>query len=155
MYEVTMTEVEMTIAAVVGSIRQVAALKRGLTDRYGAEPGKGWQVHIEGAQGEQAVAKAFNVYWGGNVNTFKMGQDVHRWQVRTRSKHEYDLLVRDLDKIEDTFIHVTGLAPTYRIHGYMKGADCKLPKYRRTYGGRAAAFFVPAADIIPIENLTK
>ena len=58
---------EMMMAAQVGIRRHVAALVRGLPDRHGLDSSKndGWRIHIEGAAGELAAAKALDRYWDG------------------------------------------------------------------------------------------
>jgi hypothetical protein len=143
MIAVTLTDYELVQAATTGMLRQVSAIKR---EYNSAIKGKEWQAHIEGACGEVAVAKAMGRYWGGSVNTFKSGGDLDGtgWEVRTRSEHDYDLIVRDDDPDDRVFILVTGIAPDYQVRGWMKAADAKRQEWRKDYGGHGAAFFVPS-----------
>lgn len=142
MISVTLTDYELVQAAMTGLLRQVSAIKR---EYNSAIKGKEWQAHIEGACGEVAVAKAMGRYWGGSVNTFKSGGDIDStgWEVRTRSDHDYDLIIRDDDNDERVFILVTGSAPEYRVRGWIKAADAKRGEWRKDYGGHGAAYFVP------------
>ena len=151
--KVSLTVSELLMAANIGIKRHMEALKKGLPDKHGFDGQNGWTVHIEGAAGELAVAKALNVYWAGTVNTFKTGADVGSLHVRTRSKDNYELLVRDNDLDDGIFIHVTGLAPHYNVVGYLLAAEAKNKKWLREHGDRPAAYFVPNDQLKNIEDL--
>lgn len=144
----TLESHEMLMAATIGTTRHIAALKRGLQDRHGCNCEAGWQVHIEGACGELAVAKVVKLYWGGSVNTFKNGGDVGEYQVRTRSRHEYELIVRPDDNEESVYWLVTGIAPRYCVHGWILGRAAKRNEWWKTHGGREGAWFVPPSDLM-------
>lgn len=150
MIEVQLNEFELAAGAQTGVRRQIEALFMGLPDKHGFE-GLGWDVHVEGALGELAFAKAFGRYPGFTVNTYRDGGDVGPYEVRTRSKHHYDLLIRPNDKDGSYYVLVTGVAPTYRIHGYVLGGDAKRPEWLHGYGGRPEAYFVPKESLIPIQ----
>lgn len=143
---------EVLMAAQIGVVRQVQSLKKGLRDKHGHE-GAGWNLHLEGCCGELAVAKALNQFWDGSVNSFKVGGDVGGLHVRTRSKHSYELIVRDDDPDDAAFVLVTGTCPEYRVRGWILGGDAKRSEWRQTHGGREAAWFVPHENLHPIECL--
>lgn len=147
---VTLTNAEVMVAGQVAVMRQVAAQQKGLQDKHGFV-GDPWQAHVEGACGEMAAAKAMGVYWSPTVNTFKSGFDVGNWQVRTRSRHDYDLLIRDGDDPSQNYILVTGACPSYRVHGWITGQAARRPEWRQTHGGRPAAWFVPQNALHPID----
>jgi len=153
--EVTLTPVEVALAAMTGVKRQIEALRAGRPDRYGADAADGWSLHIEGAAGESAAAKVLDRYWAAPVNTFGSGGDVGSLQVRTRSRHDYELIVRDKDRDEDAFILVTGAVPRFRVHGWLFGREAKQTQWRREHGGRSAAFFVPQDKLSPLFTLRK
>lgn len=145
---------EMHIAAQIGSMRQIQALAKGLPDRHGFDGLDGWSVHIEGAAGEMAVAKALNLYWGGSVNTFKSLGDIgSQLEVRTRSKDYYELIIRPNDKDDSRYVLVTGRAPNYNVVGWIKGKDAKQEKWSKTHGNRPAAFFVPHKELNDIGTI--
>lgn len=152
MIDITLNWTEVWLASEVGKLRQFESLRKGLEDKYGFE-GDGWNVHIAGACGEMAVAKALGRYWGGSVNTFRKEGDVGALEVRTRSRHDYELLVRPDDKNDAVYIHVTGKAPKFKIHGWLKGEDAKNMKWSQTHGHRDPAFFVPFTALQDIELL--
>lgn len=149
MIDVLLTPYELEMAAIQGMRRQIEAVQKGLGHIAGYE-GIGWDIHIEGAAGELAFAKAINRYWSGSVNTFKTGGDVGALQVRTRSKHSYELLVRDGDRDDDLFVLVTGTAPHFKVWGWIYGRDAKRPEWKQTHGNRPAAYFVPHGALIPL-----
>ena len=113
MNDVTLTGYEMAMASDAGRLRNISAIKDGRKSKI---EGGEWQEHIEGATGEVAAAKLMNVFWGGSVNTFKTGGDIDGtgWEVRTRSKHDYDLVVRDSDPDGRVMILVTGKSPNFK-----------------------------------------
>jgi hypothetical protein len=143
---------EVSRAALVGVSRNVEALRKGLENSRPTRDSE-WHVHILGALGECAFAKATGRYWSGSVNTFKTGGDVGAIQVRTRSQHDYDLLVRDDDADGDIFVLVTGGPNDFLVHGWMRGRDAKDARFRRNYGGYGEAYFVPKAKLSAIGPL--
>ena len=144
---------EVSRAALVGVARNVEAIRKGLQNARPTNE-KDWDIHILGALGECAFAKATNRYWNGSVNTFKSGGDVGATiQIRTRSKHHYDLIVRDEDKDGDLFVLVTGGPHEFVIRGWMRASDAKKDEYRQDYGSYGAAYFVPQSRLAGIDSL--
>lgn len=144
---------EISRAALVGVSRNVEAMRKGL---HNARPisESDWHIHILGACGEVAFAKATNRYWSGSVNTFKTGGDVGgHIQIRTRSKSNYDLIVRDNDNDDDIFVLVTGGPSEFDVKGYMRASDAKAEKYKANWGNYGEAYFVPQAELHPIDAL--
>jgi hypothetical protein len=147
---IKLTDSEVEMAAQVGLRRQLEALRKGLPDKHGYE-GDGWGIHIEGALGELALAKFLGVYWDGSVNTFKTKGDLGETEVRTRSRSDYDLIVREDDREDAVYVLVVGKAPAYRVVGWMLGKEAKQDRWVRTYGGRTPAYFVPQAALHPFK----
>ena len=142
--EVKLTFGELQMASAIGCSRNLCAITKGFKNQSGLGDGFDWQVNVEGACGELALAKILNVYWSGSVNTFKSGGDVGEFQVRTRSKPHYDLIIRDSDKDDSSiFWLVTGCSPVYTIHGWIICGDAKKSEWKQDYGGRIPAYFVP------------
>lgn len=150
--EISLDPCEMAIAACVGSSRQRFALGKGYQSKHGFR-GIGWSEHIEGAAGEMAVAKYFGVYWGGAHNSWK-GPDIGgNIQVRTRSEPWHELIVRDDDSDQDVFVLVTGRAPNFVLHGWIRGVDAKLPDWHQSHGNRPPAYFVSPEYLKPMDTL--
>jgi hypothetical protein len=148
-HEVTLTPAEMLSAAHVGIMRHVQNLKRDKAPMYGASGMDDWQLHIEGALGECAVSKLLNLYWLGSVGNL-MAADVGRLQVRTRSKHNYDLILHPADLDNAAYILVTGINGRYRVHGWIYGREGKLPEFWKDPTGTGRpAYFVPRSLLTP------
>lgn len=154
-HEIILTIAEMHAGAQTGINRQIAALKRELKDQHGFN-GDGWGIHIEGACGEIAFCKLMNRFWSPSVNTFKTEADVgEQYEVRTRSQHEYELLIREDDNDDRIFVLVTGHAPKFIIHGWKTGREAKRDEWQQTHGGRPPAWFVPHINLEPISLIPK
>ena len=151
--KITLTEEELYICAIAGARRQIESVMDGREDQHGFDGYEGWTVHIEGVCGEFAVSKYLNVHFGFHCNTFTSGTDVGPYEVRTRSEHRYDLLVRNRDDDDKIYIHVTGRAPHYVIRGWLRGHDAKKKKFAKDYGGRPTAYFVPEEHLNPVGEL--
>lgn len=143
---------EISRAALVGVSRNVEAMRMGCHNRRTASDD--WSIHVVGALGECAFAKASGRYWSGGVNTFKATADIGRSiEVRTRSSHSYDLIVRDADADDSAFVLVTGGPRDFVVHGWMRGRDAKRPEFLANHGNHGAAFFVPKEALLPLEDL--
>lgn|SRR5262245_13193766 len=152
MTTITLTWSEVRIAALVGCQRHVEALSRQLQNRQRADD-DGWRIHIEGAAGEMAAARALGMYWPMTVNTFRSAGDVGRIEVRTRSRADYQLIIRDDDRDQAPFVLVRGQIPTFDVVGWTYGGHGKRPEWLRAYGGREAAYFIPDAALRALELL--
>lgn len=154
MISVTLNADEIQMACFIAAKRHTEAIVKGLRDKHGFN-GDGFSIHAEGVFGEIVFAKAVNRFWAGSINTFKNGGDVGLIQVRTRSKSDYDLIVRDDDRDTDYFVLVRGSIPSYQVIGYILGRNAKKDCFRKSYGGRAPAFFVPESSLTPINPKTS
>lgn len=150
---VSLTPAEMMQAALVGVMRQVSNLRDGRKDAHGFD-GDGWSVHVEGAAGELAVAKALDKFWSGNQGNLK-ADDVGTLQVRTRSRPGYELVVHDRDPDERPFVLARGRAPHFEIVGWLMGREAKRPEFWKDPAGGRPAYFVPDAALRPIEELPR
>ena len=152
---VTLMTYEVMQAALVGLMRQISSMKKNFNISHGLSK-RNWDIDIEGACGEMAVAKALNVYWDGSVDKFKSGGDIgSRLQVRTTTHPNGRLIVRDIDDESHIFLLVTGNAPEYILRGWTMGGEAKQEKYLDSPAGRPPAYFVPISDLFEIENLKR
>lgn len=150
-YQVELSNAEIYIGATVGVMRNLRARGNGYRDAYGASPRMSWQINIEGALGEMAVAKLLGLYW--NRDGRLGGDDVGNLQVRTRSSHAYDLIVHPKDEDEAPFILVTGTGGDYKIRGWIYGKSAKKQKYWKDPAGGRPAYFVPQSDLYSMDSL--
>lgn len=143
---------EVSRGALVGVSRNVEAMRMGCQNRMPIKDE--WSIHVLGALGECAFAKATGRYWSGGVNTFKGEPDLMGGvEVRTRSKHEYDLIVRPDDSDDGLFVLVTGGPKDFVVHGWMRGADAKQDQYLANHGNHSPAYFVPKSALRPVSGL--
>lgn len=149
--EVTLHWYEAAMAVNVGWMRQFKAMTAGKHDCHGYA-GDGWSEHIEGACGEMAVAKSLGIFWDGSVNTWKAA-DLAGMQIRTRSRHEWELIVRPGDDDKAAWVLVTGRCPHYVVRGWIAGADAKRADWLQNHGNRPPAYFVPQHALRPMEEL--
>jgi hypothetical protein len=151
---IMLTTYEMAMAAKCGATRNICAMIKGCSNAYGLEEDYGWGKHIEGACGEIAVAKALGLFWSPTVNTFGSEPDIKPdIEVRTRSRHDYELTIRPKDDQARRFVLVTGVAPTFVVRGYCIGAHARRDEWLHDYGGRPPAWFVPQAELCDIREL--
>lgn len=157
--DIRLTDYEFAIAIQIGTYRQLSNLKKGRKDAYGAPSEDGLNLHIQGACGESAVAKALNIYWSGNMGKLKacdVNHKKHKIEVRTRSKDWYELIIHEKDNDDAIFILVTGVAPNFKLVGWCFGRDGKKQKYLKDPTGyRPPAFFVPQDDLQNMKRLFK
>lgn len=151
MIEVELTHWEVAIGGFVGVLRQSESMRRKLKDKKGVE--NPFQIGVEGACAELAVAKALNRHFPCGINTFK-GPDIgDNLQVRSRSRPDGELIVRPDDNEDHLYILVTGQAPKYTVWGYLQGKDAKRDDWVKNPYGRGAAWFVPQSELKPITDL--
>jgi hypothetical protein len=139
---------ELEHAVAVGTRRQDEAINRRLKNKYGFK-GDPYEVHVEGACGEYAVAKALGVPWEATVNTFREA-DVAGYEVKTRSEQHYGIIVRPDTDPDDAFMLAIGHRPVYRVCGWISGREARRTEWWKTYGDRPGAWFVPQRALHPI-----
>lgn len=150
---VNLTWSEVMHAALVGVQRHGHALRRGHRHRQGFDPDIGWQGHIEGACGECALAKWLGVYWSGDVADSD-ADDVGPYQVRTAARDTDRLRLHSWDKDHKPYILALGIAPRFRLAGWLYARDGKKPDYwcDPTHKNRPA-FFIPQNVLSPMSEL--
>ena len=151
--KIILTRSEGDAAQDIARRRQLGATGSGKRDRFGAQQKDGMTLHLVGALGEAAVAKALGIAYEGTVDTYQEGYDVLNYEVRTRTKDSYDLIVRPGDKNDAPYILVTQNGTTFNVWGWILGRDAKHARYLQDFGGRPPAYFVPKSDLLPLTDL--
>jgi len=139
--KVQLTKSEMYFAALVGVRRNIASFQVQSTNKV-KNKDFGWHIDIEAACAEMAVAKHFNLYWDGSVNTFKL-PDVGGFQVRHTQKLDGCLIVRPSDSDREMYLLIVGSSPVYFIVGWCYGHEAKQEQYVVGYNDMPPAWFVP------------
>lgn len=151
MITITLTEYELRLAAMVGVEWNIDSIAKRRQQRYGCTiENNNWQHDIEAACSEAAVAKWRGLWWSGNVGMLAV-KDVGNVQVRHTTRPNGRLILHSRDLDDDVFVAVTGWAPVYAIHGWLRGHEGKQQQYwdDPTGTGRPA-YFVPQDRLHPI-----
>lgn len=143
---IKLTLAEMLLGAQAGCQRQVQNLKNKVQHAYGAGNDDDWQLNIEGALGEMALAKYLGVYWDGKGQM--RAPDVGNVDVRTRSQHYYDLILHPNDPDDRRFYLLTGQNGEYQVHGSILAKDGKKEEFWSDPSRKnRPAFFVPKSAL--------
>lgn len=148
---IELTPAEILQGALAGAMRQAQNLRDNRRDGNGAPFDQGWQFHIEGALGEMAVAKALGLFWGGKGEL--RYADIGRLEVRTTPRADGRLILHKDDPDEAVFLLVTGCNGCYLIRGWLRAAEGKRENYWTDPAGGRPAYFVPAVDLHPLDEL--
>jgi hypothetical protein len=140
-----------------GMRRQAVNEAKGLRGRNkGPRFGdKALEVHLLGAAGEMAVAS----YLGMKEHLFKETEakrgsdDLPGIDVKTRSKHSYDLIVQRQEDPRKRFVLVTIENQKTLIHGWCWGSEAMEEKFWADPARGRPAYFVPKAFLRPIGTL--
>lgn len=149
MIAVKLTYAEVQAAALTGVQRHVESLKAGHQNRYAANKDNAWQLDIQGALGEMAVAKALGIFWSHSVNAFK-APDVGTLHVRSSTNADAPLIVRPGDDQAAAFVLVTGSDNVWTVHGWIRASAARRDEWRGNPGGYGEAWFVPQQALTPL-----
>lgn len=142
---------ERIVAYGVGMERQNGARSR--PDANGFK-GNGAAIHMIGAAGELAAAKALGVPWVPTCNAGKAADIAPDWQVRTRWNGNYELYVRPNDGQYDRFILVLAHDyPIMNVMGWCYGHEAQHPEWWHEHGGRPGAWFIPNNELRRINDV--
>ncbi len=153
--QVSLQWFEMSNALQVGGSRLIEqhrqAAEGTTTFNSTMSPNK-WQVNIEGAMGEVAVAKFLRTYWEGSVNEYAAADVGGFVEVRTCSFDDGWLWVWPKDDDDRLVVLVVGRSPVFTVIGWIRAGDAKIesnwqhkdaPNNRRN----ARCWFVPPDDL--------
>jgi hypothetical protein len=150
--EVTLTELEISYAVLVGTARRNESINKNL-DSSRRHSSDVWGIDIEGAAAELAYCKGMGYYFLPTVNTFKaadIGTDV---QIRSTKLPDGKLIVRHDDPNEHIYVLVVGEVPDFKIIGYIFGHAAKRSVWLYNPGGREPAYFVPQDALKPLNQV--
>jgi len=150
--EVSLTLSEIMYGAYAGIGRRVSAIKKGRPAYYGLDDSANWQIDVEGALAEKAVAKYLNLYWTDSVGVAAPG-DIGRLEVRSTKYKDGHLIIHKSDPDDSYFFLVTGIEGKYRLPGYIRAVDGKLDAFWECKKkGRDFQYYVPQNQLIPVEQ---
>jgi hypothetical protein len=151
------SEEERKIAMEEGMRRQAVNEAKGLRGRNrGPRFGdKALQVHLLGAAGEVAVAS----YLGLKHELFKEKEarrgsdDLPGMDIKTRSKHSYDLIVQRNENPDQRFVLVTIEDQKTLLHGWCYGEEAMRDEFWADPARGRPAYFVGQSFLRPMESL--
>lgn len=148
MTKIELTNSQIMMAATAGVIRRVQFINRNGKPTHGLkDEDNNWNLKIEGALSEYALAQYLNIHWAGAGVVG--GDDVGEEEVRVTEWPNGSLIVRESDKDHKRYWLLTGKDGIYHVRGYMYARDAKQAKYLTDKGnGREKAYFVPQKDLI-------
>lgn len=142
---VELTWFELWQAVGVGGMRNIQARRLGRPDTHGKDVAwveGGWGPHIEGAAAEMALAKFTNSYYEGVWTEIdRQRPDVGDLHVRSTNRENGCLILHEAD-VSGRYVLMVGMAPKFRIAGWINAGEGKVEQYWRTDTGRPA-YFVP------------
>jgi hypothetical protein len=155
--EFVFTEEERQQAMEEGLRRQGFNESKGLRGRNGGawQGSKALDIHLLGAAGEMAVAS----FLGMKEHLFKETEarrgsdDLPGIDVKTRSKHSYDLIVQKKEDPRKKFVLVTIECQKTFLHGWCLGQEAMEEKYWADPARGRPAFFVPKTVLHSMESL--
>ena len=155
--EFVFTEEEREAACKEAFRRQAVNEMRGLKGRNGgaATGATALTIHLLGAAGEMAVASYLGLKHCLYQETeAKRGScDLPGIDVKTRSRHGYDLIVQQNESPNKKFVLVTIQDKKTVIHGWIGGKDAMKQEYWSDPAGGRPAFFVPKTALRPMSTL--
>lgn len=138
---------EMLVCTHVGGVRRIAALKNGRPGRRTTHHlDAPWDIDIEAAMSEAALAKHLNVWWSGQLGNL-LAADASRLQVRwTHWPNGFLRLISDDDPTQ-FFVLMIGSQGRYRIAGQMRADAGKRQEWWRDDHN---AYCVPQEALLPL-----
>ena len=145
------------MARAEGLRRQRVNEAQGLKGRNGgvAVGSKALTIHLLGAAGEMAVAS----YLGLKEFLYKETEakrgscDLPGIDIKTRSRHHYDLIVQKNESPDKKFVLVTIEDKKTLIHGWIGGKDAMKEEYWADPARGRPAYFVPKTALRPMSTL--
>ena len=140
-----------------GVRRQGVNEAQGLRGRNGGswKGSKALDIHLLGAAGEVAVAS----YLGMKEHLFKETEarrgsdDLPGIDVKTRSRHQYDLIVQKNENACKKFVLVTIESQKTLLHGWCYWHEAMKEEFWADPARGRPAYFVPKEALSPMETL--
>lgn len=157
--EFVFSEEERVIAMEEGLRRQGVNEAKGLRGRNGGawKGSKALDIHLLGAAGEMAVASLLGMksFLYQEQEAKRGSDDLPGIDVKTRSKHSYDLIVQKNEDPAKKFVLVTIENKTTLIHGWCYGRDAMKEEYWADPARGRPAYFVPKEALLSIATLKE
>jgi hypothetical protein len=148
---------ERRLAMEEGMRRQAVNEAKGLRGRNnGPRFGdKALQVHLLGAAGEMAVASYMGLkeHLYAEKEARRGSDDLPGMDIKTRSKHSYDLIVQKREEPQKRFVLVTIQDQRTLLHGWCYGHEAMQERFWADPARGRPAYFVGKEHLRPMETL--
>jgi hypothetical protein len=155
--EFVFTDEERKQAVDEGMRRQGFNESKGLRGRNGGawKGNKALDIHLLGAAGEMAVASYLGMkpLLYQETEAKRGSDDLPGIDVKTRSKHKYDLIVQKNEDPRKKFVLVTIEDKTTLIHGWCYGEEAMEEKYWADPARGRPAYFMPKEKLRSMDEL--
>jgi len=146
---IRLTESEMHHAEIIGKKRQSENISKGRKDANNFD-GDGLGMHILGARGEMAVAKALGLPW--DVKLGDLGAaEVGPLQVRTGTWPGPHLLLHHNDR--GNFILVQADGRSFNLLGWIPTHEGKSQEYWQDRKAMRPCYWIPASNLRAMNEL--
>lgn len=144
----------ITVAAINGVFRQIAALKNHQIPGKGLPYQQGWTESIHGTIAEAAFAYACDRFPNYSSRPDYDGDICGQIEVRGTTHHKGHLLLYDTDFDDRPYVLVTiGQLPQFRLAGWIWGREGKHRQWYDTEKFRVPCYAVPQEDLYDITVL--
>ena len=151
------TEEEKSLAMEEGMRRQGVNEEKGLRGRNGGawKGSKALDIHLLGAAGEMAVASHLGMkdFLYKETQAKKGSDDLPGIDIKTRSKHSYDLIVQKREDPRKKFVLVTIENQKTLIHGWCYGHEAMKEEFWADPARGRPAYFVTKEHLHSMESL--
>lgn len=151
------TEEEKNLAMEEGMRRQGVNEEKGLRGRNGGawKGSKALDIHLLGAAGEMAVASHLGMkdFLYKETQAKKGSDDLPGIDIKTRSKHSYDLIVQKREDPRKKFVLVTIENQKTLIHGWCYGHEAMKEEFWADPARGRPAYFVTKEHLHSMESL--
>lgn len=144
--KVKLTAEELSMAAHKGVMRHIWAIKG--KDRS-KDDYRAWSDKVELACAEQAAKKATHRYFVGAVGTHQDESEERLLHVKYHPTVHEQVSFTDDNGDDDLFVFVSGVAPYYSVHGWIRGLEAKLPERK----GQDGRYLVPTSMLKDVREL--
>jgi hypothetical protein len=143
-----------------GLRRQGFNESKGLRGRNGGawQGSKALDIHLLGAAGEMAVASFLGMkeHLYQETEARRGSDDLPGGiDVKTRSKHSYDLIVQKQEDHRKKLVLVTIEKQQTLLWGWCRGEEAMQKQYWADHAGGRPAFFVPKERLHSLDTLSK
>lgn len=150
MIEISLSESEAQVAAEVGAKRHIFSIYRNKKPNNGAA--QSFNLHIDGALSEMAVAKALKIYFTVE-HEFSGIKDFETFEVRSTTYLNGCLYCLKKDLEDRRYVLVINQFPIFKLVGWSYGKEIKQEKYWKDKSGVGRwAYWMPQSDLRTIET---